>query len=128
MDAYTPDTGGDGQTTGKCEVYAEHMTPEDRATFMAVSNGVDLEYEIRLLRLIVTRLAGDVLGNLKLLMPVITALFRAISLQSKQERSGSEVEQSLRDGAETVLEARSSAAGTEIHAKSREQGERHGIA
>jgi hypothetical protein len=79
------------------------LSPDNREVSLSASDGVDLDGEIRLLRLVLAYLSGDHQANHRAIMPIVAALVRAAGLQVKTEDGSSEIEQALLDAADAVL-------------------------
>jgi hypothetical protein len=95
---YESETRGD-----EPDLYEKALSPEDAAIYRAASSGAELEKEIRIIRVVLTRLAEDPARNHAHISRALATLCRLLQLQSKQEEGGSDVERRLLDISRSVL-------------------------
>jgi hypothetical protein len=84
--------------------YTTFMSEADRALYRQVSAGLDLEGEIKLLRVVLTHLAATLRDDDARVVRVVAALIRLVKTQKSQQSVLTELHRELLEAAEWVLE------------------------
>jgi hypothetical protein len=83
--------------------YLARLDPEDQEAYGSSSGSLDLSEEIRVIRVVLSRLTADIPANKQVIGSVFGALIRAISFQAGRSRGAEGLEKALQDASEQVL-------------------------
>jgi hypothetical protein len=93
-------------TAAPADPYLGRLEPEDREIYLATSGDLDLTQEIRLMRVVLSRLISDIPANKQAISTLFGALVRLVAFQAGKSSETDDIERALQDASVKVLEHR----------------------
>ena len=103
MPDITPQPSPSSNSAAPTGPYLARLDDEDREAYQNASGAPDLTDEIRLIRVVLSRLTADILANKQVIGSVFNALIRAVSFQAGRSSDADSLEKALQDASEQVL-------------------------
>jgi hypothetical protein len=85
--------------------YASRLTEEDREIYESTTADLDLEFEIRLMRVALVKLSAEMKGNFRTMTAIFNALVRAVSLQATKLADANKAEEEMGQVSDQVLQS-----------------------
>jgi hypothetical protein len=101
----SPPHASPGPGSADSDTYREKLSRADRALYDRISGDPDLTREIKILRLIITKLSRELEQQEITIQQALAVLCRCVSLQLKTGKHAAELEKLLLDAADDVLTA-----------------------